>query len=161
MPDTHPIKRIVNVTHYSHHHGNLCKEAANQQFKMGNLLSLNASGEAVPTAAGAAAASAKNFLAARNSENSATPRPLPRVTPQPNMVFEVTATGAAATAALLQPGKRYGYKVDPTTGLGVLDLTDTANAVWELTAHNGDTLVKGRGALQDTNVGVYARLLAQ
>ena len=161
MPDTHPIKRIVNVTHYSHHHGNLCKEAANQQFKMGNLLSLNATGEAVPTAGGAAAASARNFLAARDGENNANPRPLPRVTPQPNMVFEITATGAASTAALLQAGKRYGYKVDAATGLGVLDLTDTTNAVWELTAHNGTTLAKGRGVMGDTNVGVYARLLAQ
>lgn len=163
MAATLPIQRIVNVTHYSHHHGNLAIEAPNQTFKQGNLLRLNATGQAEATPAGAAAATSKNFLAARNARNVAAPtESLPRVTPYTQMIFEVTAGGAAATDALIQPGKKYGYAIDQGTGFGYLNLADAGTAVFEIVAHNGSTMPRSHGGtIGDTNVRVYARLLAQ
>lgn len=158
MADTLPFRRIVNVTHYSHHHGNLNKEAADQKFKVGNLLE-QTNGEC--TAVTAATAQGRYLLAARDSENTENPNPLPVVTPQPNMIFEITAGGAASTEELLQAGKQYGYAVEERSGYGYLDLAAAGTAVFELVNHNGSTLAKNGGAVGDTNVRVYARLLAQ
>lgn len=66
------------------------------------------------------------------------------------MVFEVTATGAALTAALAKLGATYGYAIDPTTGYGYLNLADTTNAVFQLE----DGLIYGGGTTGDTNVWV-------
>lgn len=155
---TLPIKSILQQTEYSNHHGLLGKQATGASFKLGNLISPDANGDFVETAVGAGAASAKNKLAAHDS-GLRNDLKVSYVDPTPNMVFEVTATGAAATAALLKPGQQYGLGKDATTGLHTLLLTDTTNAVWRLVAHNGSTLA--RGAIGDTNVGVYAVLIAR
>jgi hypothetical protein len=154
---TLPIKSILQQTEYSQHHGLLGRAAAGATFKLGNLISVDANGEFVETAVGAGAASAKNKLAAHDSGRAE--RKQDYVDSTGTMVFEVTATGAVSTADLLEAGKTYGLGRDATTGFHTLLLTDTANAVWRLVAVNGSTLV--RGAIGDTNVGVYAQLVAR
>lgn len=156
---TLPIKAILQVTHYSHHHGLLGQEAPNQTFKLGNLINLNAGGQFVETGAGAAATTAKNRLAAAEALNSANPnRKLPYVVPTETMVLEITAGGAASTATLLQPGTEYGVAKDPTTGYHYLNLADTTNKVFRLVWHNGQIIANGGGAVGDFNNRVYAVL---
>ena len=159
---TLPIKSILQVTNYSGHHGNLTTEAPNQNFKNGNLLVPDATtGKSIVATAGAGAAAGKLMLAAKDSENTATPRnnALPVVRPIPNMIFEISATGAASTAALLKAGAQYGYAIDATTGFGNLNFADTTNVVFELVQHDGDTLAPNGGVSGDTNVRVYARII--
>lgn len=159
-PIIYRIDPMYCVTRYTGHHGVLDKEAPNQNFKFGNLVYQNAEGKMVATQA-ADAATRKNLLAARDAENKAVPvMDLDVVTPVPDQVFEVTAGGAAATEAALVAGKQYGYAIDPDTGLGYLDLTNTSSAVFQLVNHTGKVLA-GHGNIGDTNVRVYARLLAQ
>jgi len=155
---TFPILPIHQQTEYSNHHGLLGTHAAGQTTALGNLISPDANGEFVETAVGAPAAAAKNKLAAHKA-GIRSDRKLAYVNPTPTMVFEVSATGAALTADLAEPGKRYGLAKDATTTYHTLSLTDTTNAVFELIAHNGSTIAKG--AVGDTNARLYAILVAR
>lgn len=157
------MRRILLVSEYSGHHGNLTTEAPNQQFKEGNLIYADPATGATATPAGAGVTGKKNFLACRDSQNKAAPdMKLSRVTPTSTMVFEVTAGGAAATPTLIQPGKEYGYAIDPETGLGYLNLADTTNKAFRLIAHCGGVVAPDGGKVDatagDTNVRVYATL---
>ncbi|KQR22869.1 hypothetical protein [Deinococcus sp. Leaf326] len=155
---TLPIKSILQHTEYSQHHGLLGKQAAGASFKLGNLISPDANGDYVETAVGAGAATARNKLAAQDSGMRVDLK-IPYVDPNGTMIFEVTATGAAATAALIKPGVTYGLGKDATTGFHTVLLTDTTNAVFRTVAVNGTTLA--RGAVGDTNVGLFVQLLAR
>ena len=140
---------------YSHQHGYQGDEAPSQTFKVGNLISPDANGKYAATAAGAAAASAKNRIAMAPGQNSANPARKTEFThPHEHGVIEITAGGAAATAALLKVGATYGYAVDGATGLGYLNLADTTNAVFRI-EQNAPTY----GKVGDTNVRVYATIL--
>ena len=155
---TLPILGVHQQTAYSNHHGLMGTHAAGQTYPIGNLISVDANGEFVETAVGAPAAAAKNKLAAHRAGIKAS-RKQDYVDPFEGMVFEVTATGAALTADLAEPGKRYGLAKDATTGNHTLSLADTTNLVWELVAHNGSTIA--RGAVGDTNPRLYAKLIAR
>lgn len=155
---TLPIKSILQQTEYSQHHGLLGREAQAASFKYGNLISPDANGDFVETAVGAGAATAKNKLAAADS-GLRSDKKVPYVDPTSGMVFEVTATGAALTAALAKPGTQYGLGKDATSGFHTVLLTDTANKVWEVVAHNGTTIAAG--AIGDTNARLFVKLIAR
>lgn len=158
---TLPIKSILQVTNYSGHHGTLTTEAPAQTFKLGNIVVADANG-LTATATAATAAAGKIMFAAKDSTPAGTAvakNAMPVVRPITNMIFEVTAGGAASSASNIAAGKQYGYAVDGTTGLGYLNLADTTNLVFELVQHDGDTLAPMGGAVGDTNVRVYARVI--
>lgn len=155
---TLPVKSILQQTEYSQHHGLLGRQAAAASFKLGNLISPDGNGEYVETAVGAGAVTSRNKLAAQDS-GLRVDQKIPYVDPNGTMIFEVTATGAAATAALIKPGLSYGLGKDATTGFHTVLLTDTTNAVWRTVALNGTTLAAG--AIGDTNVRVFVQLLAR
>lgn len=142
---------------YSHQHGYQGEEAPSQTFKVGNLISADANGKYAATAAGAPAATAKNRVAMAPGQNSTAPARKTEFThPHEHGWVEVTAGGAASTAALIKIGATYGYAVDATTGLGYLNLADTTNAVFRI-EQNTPTA----GQIGDTNVRVLATILAR
>lgn len=135
--------------------GFLGDEAASQTFKAGNLIAANGSGKFIATAAGATAAAAKNALALTAGQNLATPTSKVNVqTLTDEHVLDITAGGAASSAANIIVGGEYGYAIDGTTGLGYLNLADTTNKVFRIVSN-----VPTRGVIGDTNVGVQAMLL--
>lgn len=140
---------------YSVDHGRQGDEAANQTFKVGNLV-YPVAGKYTATPAGAGAAGVRNRLALSPGQNLATP--VRRVEFQdPNLfsTVEVTAGGAAATTTNIRAGLQYGYAIDATTGQGYLDLTNTTNLVFEI---QDSKPVRGTlGA--DTNVTVVATII--
>jgi hypothetical protein len=155
MATTFAIKRPYFVTDYSDHHGLLGQEAPNQTFKRGALLSNDANGllQATPVGAGALV---PNVFADSDGQNSATPAKKARyVQSDADTVIEITAGGAAATAALLKRGAKYGYNVDGS-GNPYMDLTNTTNLVFQIEV-NG--IVPGSGAIGDTNVRVWVKLI--
>lgn len=160
---TIPLKEILQVTQYSHHHGELGIEATAQTFRYGNLVSLNGETPAkyAATAAGAPAAATKNKLAALAGRNlTLAASDFPYVTPFASMVFQISTGPIATTAGLLNAGTAYGYAIDATTGIGYLNLSDTTNLVWRLIQHNGSVIASQGGVAGDTGVRVYAQLIA-
>ena len=151
------VRPITLVADYTEHHGLLGTEAAGASFKRGNLISAT-NGLFNETAVGAPAAAAKNKLAVVDSGQRLDGK-VGFVDPDVDMVFKVTATGAALTAALAYSGLRYGLGKDAATGYHTLLLTDTTNAVWELVATDGDTIAEG--AIGDTNPVLFAKMIAR
>ena len=151
---TFSFRRAYTVTEYSDQHGLIGLEAPNQTFKRGNLISNDTNGllQATPAGAGALVPS---VLANADGQNLAAPVKLtPYVQTQATAVFEITAGGAVASAANLKRGTKYGYNIDATTGVGYLDLANITNQVFQL-ERTGPV----NGAIGDTNVRVYAKLL--
>jgi hypothetical protein len=141
---------------YSQHHGRQGDEAASQTFKDGNLISADTNGRYQATPAGAGATTVKNRIAAAPGQNLAVPTRRTEYTdPNQHGAVEVSAMGVASTAALIKAGATYGYSIDATTGLGVLNLADTTNAVFTIV----DNRLR-RGNLGDTGVRVLARFVA-
>lgn len=140
---------------YSSHHGRQGDEAANQTFKVGNLISPDANGKYQATAAGAAAASAKNRIAMSFGQNVAAPsRRVEYQNPKEFEVLEISAGGAAASASNIKVNAQYGYAIDGTTGLGYLNLADTTNVVFQIE----DTKLV-QGAFGDFFVRVVASIV--
>lgn len=154
MATTFAIRRMYTVSNYSKHQGMVGQEAPSQTFKRGNLISNDSNGllQATPAGAGALVA---NVIANRDGQNLTTGLTLtPYVQTVRDTVLEITAGGAAASASNLKRGTKYGYAIDGTTGIGYLDLTNTTNQVFQLERTGPVT-----GAVGDTNVRVYAKLL--
>lgn len=148
------IQPIRPQRNYTDSHGHLGDEAANQTFKDGNLLTIDANGKFVATAAGAPAAAAKNKIAAGPGQNLAAPlRKVPYVDPNLTPLIEISAAGVAS-AANIKVGATYGYAIDGTTGFGHLNLADTTNAVFRI-----EDQTPVAGVIGDTNVRVYVSIL--
>lgn len=142
---------------YTEHHGHLGVEAANQTWRSGNLIQPNGAGTAFQaTPAGSGAVGAKNKVAEGRGQNLTNPtRKVPYVDPNIANFFEITAGGAAGTASNIKVGAQYGYAIDSTTGFGYLNLADTTNLVFQI--EDAQPVV---GALGDTNIRVYASIIA-
>lgn len=140
---------------YTGQHGYQGLEAANQKFEPGNLISPDADGKYTATAAGAAAAAAKNRIALCPGQNEANPhRKTEFAHPRECGWIEATLGGVATTADLLEPGKEYGYAIDATTGRGYVNLADTANKVFRITSP-----VLTLGEVGDTNPRGHVELI--
>lgn len=139
---------------YTDDTGLLGTEAANQTFKVGNLV-YPVAGAYTATPAGATAATAANRLAMSDGQNKATPTYRVQLV-DPGRVgnLEVTAGGAASSSANIRAGLTYGYAIDATTGLGYLDLTNTTNAVFRI-----EDSVPTKGKIGDTNVAVIVTIV--
>lgn len=148
-----PIKTVAS---YSEHHGRQGNEGASQTFKDGNLIYPGGTnGAYIATPAGATAATAKNRIATTFGQNLATPtRRVEFVEPHIAPAVEITAGGAVSSLANTAVGLVYGYAIDATTGLGYMNLGDTANPVFRIE----DSLLRG-GAIGDTNVRMVVSVL--
>lgn len=154
MPNTLKIQPMKVYTGYSNDTGRQGDEAASQSWKVGNLI-YPVAGKYTATPAGATAATAKNRLAMSNGQNVAAPtRRCEYMDPNLFSTVEVTAGGAASSAANIRAGLQYGYAIDATTGQGYLDLTNTTNLVFQI-----EDTRPVKGVIGDTNVTVVATIL--
>ena len=154
MPKTLGIISPTVRTGYSTQHGYQGDEAANSTHQVGHLLTAT-NGKLGEVGVGAAAVNKPLRLALSAGQNLAAP--VQRVEfahPEEFGVLQITAGGAASTAALLQAGKTYGLAKDATTGAHYLNLADTTNPVFRI-----EDSKPALGDVGDTNVRVYVSLL--
>lgn len=154
MPKTLGIQSPTVRTGYSGQHGYQGNEAPNQTFQTGSFITPTSTGF-VEITVGAGAVNKPLKLSLAPGQNAAAPsRRAEYADPREFGVIEITAGGAASTAALLEVGKKYGVAKDPTSGAHYLNLADTTNAVFQI-----EDARPVLGVVGDTNVRVVASIL--